>query len=126
MSEGGLKNEKKGFRDLRIWQKSKDLAVEIYRITNNSKFQRDFGLRDQIRKAAVSIASNIAEGDERDTNKEAVHFFHIAKGSLAELSTQLQIAAEIDYLDKMIFYDLDSRLCELARMIGSIIKVRKK
>lgn len=116
----------KGFRDLRIWQKSKDLAVEIYKITNNSKFQRDFGLRDQIRRSAVSISSNIAEGDERDTNKEAVRFFYIAKGSLAELSTQLQIAAEIDYLDKVFFDDLNSRLRVLGKMIGSIIKVRQK
>lgn len=116
----------KGFRNLRIWQKSKDIAVEIYKITNNSNFQRDFGLRDQIRRSAVSIASNIAEGDERDTNKEAVRFFHIAKGSLAELSTQLQIAAEIEYLDKVIFDDLDFRLRELGKMIGSIIKVRQK
>jgi len=116
----------KGFRNLRIWQKSKDLAVEIYKITSNGKFQRDFGLRDQIRRSAVSIASNIAEGDERDTNKEAVRFFHISKGSLAELSTQLQIASEINYLDKVIFNDLDSRLRELGKMIGSIIKVRQR
>jgi len=118
--------EEKGFRNLRIWQKSKELAVEIYKITSCGRFQKDFGLRDQIRRSAVSIASNIAEGDERDTNKEAVRFFHIAKGSLAELSTQLQIAAEIDYLDKMVFDDLDLRLRELGKMIGSIIKVRQK
>ena len=116
----------KGFRDLRIWQKGKELAVDIYKITNSGKFQRDFGLRDQIRRSAVSIASNIAEVDEIDTNKEAVRFFHIAKGSLAELSTQLQIATEIDYLDKVVFDDLDFRLRELGKMIGSIIKVRQK
>ena len=118
--------EDKGFRNLRIWQKGKELAVDIYKITNSGKFQRDFGLRDQIRRSAVSIASNIAEGDERDTNKEAVRFFHIAKGSLAELSTQLQIATEIDYLDKVVFDDFDLRLRELGKMIGSIIKVRQK
>jgi four helix bundle protein len=118
--------EEKGFRNLRIWQKGKELAVDIYKITNSGKFQRDFGLRDQIRRSAISIASNIAEGDERDTNKEAVRFFHIAKGSLAELSTQIQIAMEIDYLDKTVFVDLDCRLRELGRMIGSIIKVRQK
>jgi len=65
----------KGFKDLKIWQLSKDLAVEIYKITNCGQFQRDFGLRDQIRRAAVSIASNIAEGDERNTNKESIYFF---------------------------------------------------
>lgn len=114
----------KGFRNLRIWQISKDLAVEIYKITSNGQFQRDFGLRDQIRRSAVSIASNIAEGDERDTNKESVRFFHIAKGSLAELCTQLQIAHEIDYLDKEAFSTINDRLIELGKMLGSIIKVR--
>jgi four helix bundle protein len=116
--------EDKGFRNLRIWQKGKELAVDIYKITNSGKFQRDFGLRDQIRRSAVSIASNIAEGDERDTNKEAVRFFHIAKGSLAELSTQLQIAFEVGYFDEVLFSDLNIRLLELGKMLGSIIKVR--
>jgi four helix bundle protein len=116
--------EKKGFRDLRIWQKSKDLAVEIYKITNQGQFRRDFGLRDQIRRSAVSIASNIAEGDERGTNKESVRFFHIAKGSLAELCTQLQIAYEIEYIDRDLFTGMNEKLIELGKMLGSIIKVR--
>lgn len=115
----------RGFKDLRIWQISKDLAVEIYKITNCGQFQRDFGLRDQIRRAAVSIASNIAEGDERNTNKESIHFFHIAKGSLAELRTQLQIASEIGYLNEVSFAEMDGRLVDLGNMIGAIIKARK-
>ncbi len=81
-----------GFRQLNVWQRSKKLAVEIYRLTQTERFSRDFGLRDQIRRAAVSIPSNAAEGDERGTNREAVRFFYIAKGSLAELETQLEIA----------------------------------
>ncbi len=80
-----------GFRNLMVWKKSKDLAVYIYKLTNTGSFSKDFGLRDQIRRAAVSIPSNIAEGDERDTNKESVRFLYIAKGSLAELLTQLEI-----------------------------------
>ncbi len=80
-----------GFRDLKVWRKSKKLAVSIYRITKEGEFSRDFGFKDQIRKAAVSIPCNIAEGDERATNKEAVYFFYISKGSLAELETQLEI-----------------------------------
>jgi four helix bundle protein len=79
---------KKGFKDLVVWQKAKDLAVIIYRISNKTLLSKDFSLRDQIRRSAVSIASNIAEGDERDTDKESVRFFFIAKGSLAELRTQ--------------------------------------
>ena len=78
-----------GFRDLNVWQKSKGLAVTIYRITQEGEFSRDFGFRDQIRRAAVSVPSNIAEGDERGTNKDAIRFFYISKGSLAELQTQL-------------------------------------
>jgi four helix bundle protein len=68
------------FRELRVWQRSKDLAVFIYSVTGDGAFLKDFGLRDQIRRAGVSIASNIAEGDELNTNKQAVHFFFIAKG----------------------------------------------
>ena len=78
-----------GFKNLKIWQIAKDLSVRIYQLTSNSKFSRDYGLKDQIRKSAVSVASNIAEGDERGSNKEAVRFFFIAKGSLAEVRTQL-------------------------------------
>lgn len=61
-----------GFRNLEVWQKSKDLAISIYKLTNKGLFSKDFGLKDQMRRAAVSIPSNIAEGDERDTNKESV------------------------------------------------------
>jgi len=64
----------KGFREQQVWQKAKALVVQIYRITDTGGLSRDFGLRDQIRRAAVSVASNIAEGDERDTNKDKVRF----------------------------------------------------
>lgn len=116
----------KGFRDLIVWQKGKDLAVEIYKITNEKDFVKDFGFKDQIRRSAVSISSNIAEGDERDTDKEAVRFFFIAKGSLAELSTQLQIAYEIGYLEEKLHDDLENRFIELGKMLGALIKARSK
>jgi len=70
----------KGFKELLICQKASDLAVLIYKITNESEFKKDFGIRDQIRRAVISIPSNIAEGDERDTDKEAVRFFLLPKG----------------------------------------------
>jgi four helix bundle protein len=78
---------KGGFRALKVWQQSKDLAVYIYGVTNSGSFSKDFGLREQIRRAAVSIPSNIVEGDERDTNKGSVRFLYIARGSLAEVIT---------------------------------------
>ncbi len=87
----------KGFKELIVWQKSRDLAVLIYEITNDNEFKKDYGLRDQARRASVSVPSNIAEGDERDTDKESVRFFFIAKGSLAELRTQMEIAYRIGY-----------------------------
>ncbi|MEI6108087.1 MAG: four helix bundle protein [Opitutae bacterium] len=88
-----------GFRNLQAWQRSKAIAVAIYRLTNSSPLDRDFTLRDQMRRAAISVCSNLAEGDARQTGKESVQFFFIAKGSLAELSAQLDIAPEVYALD---------------------------
>ncbi len=86
------------FQQLKVWKRAKDLAVNIYRITNDGAFCKDYGLRDQIRRAVVSIPSNIAEGDELGTNKQAINFFYIAKGSTAEVLTQAIIAKEIGYI----------------------------
>ena len=113
-----------GFKDLRVWQRSKELAVLIYRLTQKGPFTRDYGFRDQIRRAAVSVPSNIAEGDERGSNKDAVRFFYIAKGSLAEIQTQLEIAYEIEYLDNSTFDDLDEKCTVIGKMLGSLIKAR--
>ena len=114
-----------GYKDLVVWQKAKDLAVSIYKVTGTGKFSRDFGLRDQIQRSAVSIASNLAEGDERGTNKESIRFFYIAKGSLAELRTQAQIAYEIGYIDKDVYEQIESKCVELGKMIGKLIKIRQ-
>jgi len=116
----------RGFKDLIVWQNAKELAVEIYRITSENKaFERDFSLRDQMRRSSVSIASNIAEGDERDTDKESVRFFYIAKGSLGELRTQIEIAYSIEYLTTDVFEALDSNCKQLGKMIGRLIQVRR-
>lgn len=113
-----------GFRELNVWQQAKALAVEIYKLTQGASFSRDFGLRDQIRRAAVSIPSNIAEGDERGSNRDAVRFLYIAKGSLAELQTQLEIAHEIGYLELAVLEDLNGKCAAIGKMLGSLIKVR--
>ena len=80
------------FKKLRVWQDSMDLVEGIYKITKNKVFSKDYGLCNQIQRASVSVPSNIAEGDERNSDKESIHFFNIAKGSNAELITQLNIA----------------------------------
>jgi four helix bundle protein len=115
-----------GFRDLNVWKESKKLAVKVYQTTQKDAFKRDFSLRDQIRKAGVSIPSNIGEGDERGSNREAVRFFYIAKGSLAELQTQLEIAYEIGYLNKEELKELLDQCETIGKMLGSLIKSRKK
>jgi four helix bundle protein len=93
-----------GFKDLAVWQIAKDLAVRVYNVSDTSMKRVDLGLRVQIRRSAVSIASNLAEGDERgqqlESRRESVRYFFIAKGSVAELRTQLQIAHESGYLNR--------------------------
>jgi len=115
-----------GYKDLNVWRLGKEIAISIYKMTATGAFKSDFGLRDQMRRAAVSIPSNIAEGDERGTNKEGVRFLYIAKGSLAELQTQLTIAQEIGYIDSTTLQvqEMDKRCNQLGKMIGSLIKSR--
>lgn len=117
---------KEGFKELEIWHDAKNLAVEIYKITMKGELTRDFGLRDQIRRAAVSIPSNIAEGDERYSNKESIRFLYIAKGSLAELHTQLIIANEIGYINNKQLKDIEEWCKILGKKIGALIKARER
>ena len=113
-----------GFKSLLVWQKAQDLAVQIYRSSQDGALARDFGLRDQMRRAAVSVASNIAEGDERDTDKEAVRFLFIAKGSVAELRSQLDHAVKIGSLGAETGSALDAQAEEVAKMLRGLIKAR--
>ncbi|HVT72508.1 MAG TPA: four helix bundle protein [Lacunisphaera sp.] len=115
-----------GFRNLACWQRAKALAVALYRFTESGSLGRDFGLRDQMRRAAVSVCSNLAEGDARQSNKEAVHFFFVAKGSLAELSAQLEIAAEVHALARDRVDELTRECEEIAAMIRGLINHRRK
>ena len=112
----------KGFRNLNVWKMSKDLAVYIYKVTNAGPFSKDYGLRDQMRRAAVSVASNIAEGDERDTNRDSVRFLYIAKGSVAEVQAQLYIALDAGYINKDQFNDIYDLANETGSMIGGFIR----
>ncbi|HSI10049.1 MAG: four helix bundle protein [Rariglobus sp.] len=113
-----------GFKNLKVWQESKRLAVDVYLLTEASGLAKDFGLRDQICRAAVSVPSNIAEGDERDTDKDSVRFFYMAKGSLAELRTQLEIASEIGLITQVQFATLETDCLRIGKMLGALIKVR--
>ena len=114
------------FRKLNVWKESIELCKEIYKLTSEGQFSRDFGLRDQMRRSSVSIPSNIAEGDELDTNKQSVRFFYIAKGSCADLLTQLIIAKEINYICSEIFEALEDNCNKISAMLYKLIQSRSK
>lgn len=113
---------KTNFKELKIWQIAKDIAVDVYKITDSSSIKNDFSLRDQMRRAAVSIASNIAEGNDRESNKEFIRFLYISKGSCSELITQLMIAKEIGYIGSIEADALEEKIQKASQMIGSLIK----
>lgn len=117
---------KEGFQGLKVWQRGKELAVEIHKATEEGSLGKDYGLRDQIRRSSISIPSNIAEGDERETDKEAVRHFYIAKGSAAELLTQLTIAHEVGYVDEPTFKAFEERCLEISGMLSKLIAARSK
>ena len=115
---------KYGFKELIVWQKSKGLAVDIYKLTGAGRITRDFSLVDQIRRSAVSVPSNIAGGDERGSDRESIRFFYISKGSLAELITQLEIAKDVGHLNASEVEPLSGRCAEIGRLLGAVIKAR--
>ena len=110
------------FEDLEVWQRACRLAVRVYEVLRNC---RDFGLKDQMTRAAVSIASNIAEGAERDSAVEFMRFLHIAKGSAAELRTQVYIACKTDVVQEQIQKELSTELKSISSMIHGLIKSLK-
>jgi len=112
------------FQRLRVWQVAKDLSVKIYKLTSGPVFLKDYGLKDQIQRSAVSIPSNIAEGDDLETDKQSVRHFYIAKGSSAELLTQIIIANEIGYLDPETSEKLISDCKIISVMLTKLIKAR--
>lgn len=109
------------FEDIVAWQKARELSKKIYSVSGKGKFSGDFGLKDQIRRASVSTMSNIAEGFERDGNKEFVYFLAIAKGSLGELRSQLYIALDQEYVKPEEHTDLMSLATETGRMIAGLM-----
>jgi four helix bundle protein len=112
------------FEELKVWQKAVDLAVKIYEITKKDPFNKDYGLRDQMRRSSVSISSNIAEGDQLDSDKSSIRHFKKAKGSSAELYTQSIISNRIGYLDKDGFNYIKNECLEILGMLSNLIKHR--
>jgi four helix bundle protein len=113
------------YENLKVWHRAVELAVSIYRLTGENKsFQKDFGLKDQMRRSSVSISSNISEGDQLGTDKQAIRQFFIARGSAAELYTQLTISDKIGYLtaDENKYYLNECK--GISAMLKNLIKSR--
>lgn len=106
------------FRELKCWQEARSLTKDLYAITRVGGFAQDFGLKDQIQRAAVSIGSNIAEGFERDNNSELVKFIGYSKGSTGEVVSQLYTAYDVGYITEVQLIGFVSRLQALASMLG--------
>ena len=110
------------FEDLAVWQEARRLVGAIYAVSRQRPFSQDFGLRDQIRRAAVSTMSNIAEGFERGTRKEFVQFLNIAKGSNGEVRSQLHVALGQKYISEKEFAALNEAAVLLSRKLSAFIR----
>ena len=110
------------FEDIEAWQLAREMTKAIYAISNDGAFARDFGLRDQIRRASVSIMSNIAEGFERGGDKEFFQFVSLAKGSSGEVRAQLYVALDAGYIDQQTFSRLSDMATQINRMLAGLMK----
>ena len=110
------------FEDIQAWQKARELVTRIYSMTNKGDFAKDYGLKDQLRRASVSVMSNISEGYARQTDKEFAQFLYIALGSAAEVQSLLYTAQDLNYIAKEEFDNIYKLSSEVARLIAGFIK----
>ncbi len=108
------------FEEIQAWQKAYDVTLLIYKITANERFAKDFGLKDQIRRASVSIMANISEGHGRRTSVEFANFLNIARGSAAEVQSHLYVALGLNYINQNEFDQIYQKLTEISRMTLSL------
>ena len=109
------------FEDLKVWKAARLLVSQIYRVTSRGQYERDFALRNQTRRAAVSVMSNIAEGFERDGNRELIQFLALAKGSSGETRSHLCVAADQGYISSEEFHSLSVASVRLSKMIATFM-----
>ena len=110
------------FEDIQAWKLAREVSKLIYEVTSVGRFDRDFALKDQIRRASISILSNIAEGFERGGDKEFVQFLAVAKGSSGELRAQLYVALDQLYFTETEFKQISEKVTALSRLLSGIIK----
>jgi len=112
----------RSFEEINSWQKSRIFNKKIYLVTENSNFKKDFDFVRQIRRASLSISSNIAEGFERNTDKEFVYFLYVAKASAGEVRSQLYLAFDLEYIIKEEFEMLLNSVTEISKLLSGFIK----
>ena len=110
------------FEELERWQRARELTRLIYRVSGDGDFGRDFALRDQIRRAAISVLSNIAEGFERGGNRELIQFLSLAKGSIGEVRAQLYVALDAGYISKQTFNELHESATRTSQLLGGLMR----
>ena len=113
------------FEELEVWKKAVELCELVYGQTNNTSLNKDFALRDQLRKSAISIPSNISEGFERESNNQFIYFLIIAKGSCGELRTQLYLTNRIGYIDEKTHALLKEKCVVVSKQLSNFIKYLK-
>lgn len=109
------------FEDIQAWQKAREVSSAVYKLCQQGELAKDFGLKDQVRRSAVSMQSNIAEGFGREGNKEVIYFLRIAKGSSSEFRSQLYNLQDADYIDESTFEALYQNALDSERLIGGFI-----
>jgi four helix bundle protein len=122
VQEAGMMAVFKRFEDIESWQQARALVNQVYTITKQGTFYRDIGLREQIRRASVSIMANIAEGYERGGKKEFIQFLSVAKGSAGEVRSHLYVANDQGYLNATTFDELYKRVEHICNLIGGLMR----
>ena len=117
---------KRTYQDLIVWQKSIDLVKDCYGLTETFPQREIYGLSQQLRRAAVSIPSNIAEGNGRESRKDYIHFLNISRGSLKEVETQLIISEKLGFIQKIQLADILKKTEEIGRMLNGLIRSLRK
>ena len=112
----------KSFEDIEAWKKARAFTKNIYTVSSKANFEKDFDLKRQIRRATISISSNIAEGFERNSDKEFKQFLYIAKASAGEVRSQLYLAFDLNYIEKNTFNELLNNITEVSKLISGFIK----
>jgi four helix bundle protein len=116
----------KRFEEIQAWQKAREITKRIYSMSNKGDFSKDFSLRDQMKRASVSIMANIAEGHGRRTGSEFANFLNIARGSAIELQSHLYVALDLEYINQTDFKETYEMLDEVSRMTVSLAQYLRK